>query len=91
MYNNESNQTSSVIFDDLEKKLKENFVLECTRNKWRPIVRLMGTSTDKKLSKKFGFNASTIATVRRKMCIAPENFERICERYGADFERPVIL
>ena len=91
MYNNENSQIFSANVYDLEKKLKENFVLECTRNKWRPIVRLMGTSTDKKLSKKFGFNASTIATVRRKMCIAPENFERICERYGADFERPVIL
>jgi len=91
MYNNESNQISSVNVDSLEQKLKENFVLECTREKWRPIVRLMGTSTDKKLSKKFGFNTATIASVRRKLHIAPENFERICERYGADFDRPVIL
>ena len=91
MYNDDSNQISSVNFDDIEKKLKENFVLECTREKWRPIVRLMGTSTDKKLSKKFGMLPSTIASVRRKLCIAPENFERICERYGADFDRPVLM
>ena len=80
----------SAEIDAVEKKLKETFVLQYTRDKWRPIVRFMGTKTDAQLSRKFGLNKGTIASIRRKMNIAPENFERICERYGAQFEREIL-
>ena len=80
----------SAEIDAVERKLKETFILQCTRDKWRPIIRFMGTKTDAQRSKKFGFNKSTIAAIRRKMNIAPENFERICERYGAIFEREIL-
>ena len=80
----------SAEIDTVEKKLRETFALEYTREKWRPIVRQLGTKTDAQLSKKFGFNKGTIAAIRRKMHIAPENFERLCERYGAQFEREIL-
>ena len=80
----------SAEIDAVEQKLRETFALEYTREKWRPIVRQLGTKTDAQLSKKFGFNKGTIASIRRKMNIAPENFERLCERYGAQFEREIL-
>ena len=80
----------SAEIDAVERKLKETFILQCTRDKWRTIIRFMGTKTDTQLSKKFGFNKGTIAAIRRKMNIAPDNFERLCERYGAQFEREIL-
>ena len=80
----------STEIDAVEQKLRETFALEYTREKWRPIVRQLGTKTDAQLAKKFGFNKGTIASIRRKMSIAPENFERLCERYGAQFEREIL-
>ena len=75
--------------DLIEHKLRETFVTEYTRDKWRKVIPYMGIKTDKQLSKKFGFNQSTISSVRRKLNIAPENFERICARYGALFIRGI--
>ena len=75
-------------FDDLESRLEEAFVLESTRNKWRKIALSMGKMTDKQLSKKFNVTAGAISQARRKLCIAPRNFESVCDRYGAEFVRP---
>ena len=66
----------------LENKLKNIFVTEAARNKWKKVIPIMGTMLDRKVAKKAGTSTAAVSAVRTKLGIAPVNFPKLCERYG---------
>ena len=69
-----------------ELELQKVFKTEYKREQWKPMLKIMGILSDRKIAKRMGVTIPCVVSVRSKLKIAPVTFPKSCERYGAKFE-----